>query len=315
MSNSPTRRVLFHRNYDQYSGGQQKVLDYFTHFLHHLDWEPYILWHPESVDVSETIWAEYEQRVVSTLDLDSYDLLFLAGMDWRYVLSAEKVHPPVINLIQHVRHADPSSDVFQFLQKNAVRICVGEEVKKALDATGKVSGTTVTIENGIDNAKFKDLGKPKVRHHFYVLGNKQPEMAAALTAKLRGKGFSVTSHVKHEAQRAVWQAMSAAEISIVLPHATEGFYLPALEAMALSKLVVAPDCVGNRSFCKHEVNCFMPDLDVESLEAAAVSAWEALQAGDSHAMQQSAKLTLQRHTLQRERRNFHRLLEDMNHAY
>jgi len=44
----------------------------------------------------------------------------------------------------------------------------------------------------------------------------------------------------------------------------EGFYLPALEGMAVGTLVIFPDCIGNRSFCLSGYNCFRPDYTTES---------------------------------------------------
>ena len=43
--------------------------------------------------------------------------------------------------------------------------------------------------------------------------------------------------------------MARARVTVLVPNPKEGFYLPALEAMALGTIVVCPDCVGNRSFC------------------------------------------------------------------
>ena len=311
MSVSPRRRVLFYRKYDQYSGGQQKVFDYFTHFLQHEGWEPSIYWHPESVDVSDTIWAEHHHLVVSSPNPDACDLLFLAGMDWQFVVSYQRLLPPVINLIQHVRHADPSADVFPFLVNEALRICVAPEVKSAIDATGRVVGETVVIENGIELSKFQALGDCGPPCDFYILGNKQPDLAHKLASRLSNRGYSVRSHLDHEAQHHVWQAMSSAGVAIVLPHETEGFYLPALEAMALSKVVVVPDCVGNRAFCRHGYNCIMPALDLAALETAALDASDALDSAKGLYLQKNAKKTLEHFTLQREREAFHQLLASL----
>ena len=41
--------------------------------------------------------------------------------------------------------------------------------------------------------------------------------------------------------------MRGARIVVALPNPTEGFYLPALEAMKLGKAVICPDAVGNRT--------------------------------------------------------------------
>ena len=53
-------------------------------------------------------------------------------------------------------------------------------------------------------------------------------------------------------------SMRRARVTLFLPNEEEGFYLPALEGMALGTIVVCPDCVGNRSFCLPGVNAFRP---------------------------------------------------------
>ncbi|HEY4428055.1 MAG TPA: glycosyltransferase [Solirubrobacteraceae bacterium] len=48
----------------------------------------------------------------------------------------------------------------------------------------------------------------------------------------------------------------------------EGFALPPLEAMATGAAVVCTDAHGNRDFCVDQVNCLMPEPNVESVSAA-----------------------------------------------
>ena len=62
--------------------------------------------------------------------------------------------------------------------------------------------------------------------------------------------------------------MSRGRLVVLLPLAEEGFYLPALEAMAMGCVVICPDCVGNRAFCVDEVTALVPDHDVAAVEAA-----------------------------------------------
>jgi glycosyltransferase involved in cell wall biosynthesis len=52
--------------------------------------------------------------------------------------------------------------------------------------------------------------------------------------------------------------MARARVTVHLPLRREGAYLPALESMALGSLVVCPDCVGNRSFCRDGETCLVP---------------------------------------------------------
>ena len=73
------------------------------------------------------------------------DILFLAGLDWRYLIDNgfDALPNPRINLIQHVRHAHEGTELHGYLRQRAVRICVSEEVAQALYATGQVNGPGV----------------------------------------------------------------------------------------------------------------------------------------------------------------------------
>ena len=65
------------------------------------------------------------------------------------------------------------------------------------------------------------------------------------------------------------QLLSRAKIAACIPleeeRGAEGFYLPALEAMALECLVVCPHSVGNIDHCLDGFNCIVPEFTVEGL--------------------------------------------------
>lgn len=294
--------ILFHRQYDRYSGGQQKVLDYFDHCLNHPRLSPYISWGDRSTDITGTPWEKHRSRIVYELSPGDYDLAFLAGMDWQDYLTTRQTDQPVINLIQHVRHAEPASNVYPYLSQPATRICVSQEVKAAIDATARVSGTTFAIPNGIDVDYLDTFTGPKKPGSIYILGFKQPDLARELKNTLDGH-HSVTCHVDHVDRDQVLKAMAGSEISILLPHFTEGFFLPALEAMKLSKVVIVPDCVGNRSFCRDNDNCLMPTMNTDSILASVKCATDA-----RIDFAAAAQETVAKHTLERERESYFELL-------
>jgi hypothetical protein len=99
-------------------------------------------------------------------------------------------------------------------------------------------------------------------------------------------------------------------VSVFLPHETEGFYIPALEGMALDALVVCPDCVGNRSFCLPGHNCFRPQLSTGALRRASEAA-QRLAPSEVATYLANARETFARHDLMRERKDF---LEILNQA-
>lgn len=302
------KSVLFHRQYDRYSGGQQKVLDYFEHCLQHPQLDPYISWGQTSVKLETTPWQEYESRVRYTFIPDEYDLVFLAGMDWKDYLPAKNGEQTVINLIQHVRHADPNANVHQYLRQPAIRICVSEEVKQAIENTGLVNGKTFAIPNGIDATDLEQFDQQKIPNSVYILGLKQPGLAEQLKEKL-AEGHHVICHTEHVERPEVLSAMATTEVSVLLPHATEGFFLPALESMRLSQLTIVPDCVGNRSFCEAGVNCLMPKLELTDLFDSVSEAFQLVQKGEAKMFSENARKTLEKHSVERERQAFYDLVE------
>ena len=95
---------------------------------------------------------------------------------------------------------------------------------------------------------------------------------------------------------------------VLLPYVVEGFFLPALEAMALGALVVSPDCVGNRSLCLDGVNCLRPAYEASAIEAAVAEALS-LAPDRRQAMLDRASATADQHSLMGERRAFLELLD------
>lgn len=258
------QRVLFYRDLVSHTGGHQKVADYFEHLASCLAFHPEISFSAQTRwDVSNPWFPRYQHTSLAYNPL-KYDLVFLAGTDWRqYLPFAAQANKPVINLIQHVRHADPASDVFEFLTQPAVRICVSQQVADAIQATGKVNGPVFTIPNGVNLPR---LEKNKA-YDLIILGIKQPDFAKAVQQRLASRGLRMLV-VDQWVPREKWFGLLAASrIALLLPNSTEGFYLPALEAMYYSDLVIVPDCIGNRDFCLHEQNCLMPAYNLESVLA------------------------------------------------
>ena len=110
------RSVLFYRDFTHYSGGHRKVADYFSHLQQTRRYAPSIAFSGRTRwDENNPWFPEFQEKQVE-FDPTAYDYLFLAGMDWEVYL-ADGVDPaiPVINLIQHVRHAEPLQDVYRFL--------------------------------------------------------------------------------------------------------------------------------------------------------------------------------------------------------
>lgn len=238
-------------------------------------------------------------------------MLFLSGVDWRMIDRANWAESPVpvINLIQHVWHAVPNDKLgrSRFLPNKAIRICVSPEVTRALERTGRVRGPVFTIPDAVDVERLAGRirpGQPDL--DLLVLANKQPERGHSVFERLAGAGRShvIDTRTPHDE---VLDLIARAAVTVFVPNPKEGFYLPALEAMALGTIVVCPDCVGNRSYCLDGVNCFRP---VYSVDAIVTAAQEALaRKGQLPEMIESAAETARRHDLRHERASFLEILD------
>ena len=97
-------------------------------------------------------------------------------------------------------------------------------------------------------------------------------------------------------------------MAVTLPNHEEGFYLPALEAMAAGAIVVCPDCTGNRGFCRDLETAFRPRYALDDVVAACLAA--VTQApGDAATMRAAAAAETRNHGLAAERLAFLRILD------
>jgi Glycosyl transferases group 1 len=309
--------VLFHRDFQGFTGGHLKVSDYFNHVLSTETHDARIAFSPETDwDVATNPWLKVKNRVVPWRP-DKADILFLAGNDWRVLAESERSHfsKPIINLIQHPRHAEPESELRSFLRNRAVRICVSEEVAERIKATREVNGPVFTIPNGIDLSAVPQ-GKPWNGRPINALisGLKAKELATQLNAALTDQSCKIECQIEWMPRDHFLCQMSNARVTIFLPRPSEGFYLPALEGMACGTIVVCPDCFGNRGFCHDQVNCFRPDYEFNQIVAAARKALRQSELARDR-MMENANGTVRKHSLERERKSFVGILEQIDQLW
>ena len=171
------------------------------------------------------------------------DIIFLGGRDWEYLPKDVEEKNPVINVIQHVRHADPR---YPFLSRKAHRICVSPEVAQSIQDTGQVNGPVDVLNIGLDPADI-----PNIKHKtadVFIAGLKARDLANGVRQRLEDSRLDVDCVDELIPRAQFLKRMASARIVLALPHETEGFFLPALEAMLAGCAVVCPDAVGNRGF-------------------------------------------------------------------
>lgn len=301
----PERVLLFRRDFRGLTGGHLKVRHYFAHAERSRRYRPRVFFTPESIRGPDNPWHGIEPPPVATWRPDEADTLFLAGMDWEAV--PDPSPRPVINLIQGVRHADPGDPRRAFLSRPATRICVSDEVAEAIASTGLVNGPVHVIPNGID---LEDLPEPAAHRDIGVLiaGAKNPAFAQAVAARLGAEGIQAECLAGSVPRPAFLERLSRARVALTLPLAREGFFLPALEAMALGALVVCPDCVGNRGFCRSGDTAWRPAYALDEVVAATIRA-ATLTEPAAAAMRTAAAAEVRNHGLEAERLAFLRILD------
>ena len=296
-------KVLFHREYRQFQGGHLKVFDYFGHVRATDGFEPSIYFAAGSI--RDHPWRG-DPAIVNRYDPRAADILFLAGMDWRALDGYPSIEDeiPVINLLQGVRHGEPGHVLSTFLGRRAIRICVSEQVEDVVSSGGLCNGPLLTIPNGIDLGEVAD-DRPKLGTVF-IAGLKDPALARQVAGVLAPRGIDVDCQIERIARREFLDRLGRAEIAVVLPHRTEGFFLPAIEAMAAGCAVICPDCIGNRSFCLDGETC----LVVPFQASAIVGAVDRLLSDTSLARKIAAngREMAKRHDIVAERRTFQQLL-------
>jgi len=302
------KRILFTRQYLGFSGGHLKHTHYLSHAQAYRGLSPILHVTPDSKhDALEPLLPADLPRTDLPCEAD---ILFVAGLDWDILDAAGQPmeNIPVINFVQHVRHANPSDARYQFLPRPAIRICVSQQVSDALEATGKVNGPIITIENGLDLPPLSAQQQPPRNGKILIAGSKDRKLAAAISSQL------TTLQVPHDISDGIiprgeyLNMVSQYSVLICLPHPIEGFYLPALEAMAMGVNVVTPDCVGARSFCRHNDTCLVTARSQTALAEAAISL---LSDSDKARRLKEGGLEISKHyTLARERAIFHSLLDD-----
>lgn len=297
-------KMLFHRDFLGYTGGHGKVWDYFNHALA-LGWDARVFLTPCSLrDPALNPWMSVPERIETVWRPAQADLLFLAGMDWDALDPAGVGDVPTLNLVQHVRHADPSLPLRAFLSQPAFRICVSQAVSDAILATGEVAGPVRVIPAALNLPELQSSRQP--RQGVFIGALKQPGLGAEVARRLRADGHAVTLADQWLPRTRFLSMLASAQVALLLPHATEGFFLPGLEAMALDCALVMPASLGSGQYAVNEHNCLMPNADPQALAVAVASLMQV--PALSKRLRDAGRATADSHTLAVERMAFAEVL-------
>lgn len=310
------RRILFHRAFPPEafkagtSGGQQKVRDVFEYARQSTDFEPKVYFPVDTVwhDNPGNVWLPYRKEALKNWDPRPGDILFLAGKDWGQIQPDPTLRSdiPILAIAQprHVRPEDPRHD---FLQHRAIRIAKSRAGQEILQNHG-VNGPVFLIPDAID---FSHLPAPTAvpETDLFIVGLKNPGNARELKARLEdhfGDALRIEIQDAKLPTREDFLAMLnrcriACFFTVPPERGLEGFYLPALEAMVLEKLVVCPDAIGNRDFCLADKTCVMPaDHSVDAYFDAVLRA-VAMSDEEVREMKTAARAQAEHHRMESER--------------
>lgn len=297
------RKILFVKKSGRISGGHIKFHDYFEHCLRHPELDPYVYLAYERTRGPGTIWESDNERIISELNVDPYDLLFIDGRDWE-LLPPEAECKTVIHLMQDFRHGDADDPRFAFLSQEALRICISPELADAIRPHAR--GPVAVIPNGIDTKLFAPGAKEP--GSVLVWARKDRELGKSIRSALAAPGATVRLLTRPIAREEFAGMLATAEIFVGLTKEREGFFLPGLEAMASGCAVVCADAVGNRSYCSDRETCRIArfgDLDDHVRVAEELLA----DRQQLDALRARGTEVARAYTLEREQTKFHRFIE------
>lgn len=303
--------MLFMREFPYFLGGHLKVFDYLGHIAASGRYAPRLYMVPGSLDPSPYV----PPRTVCTTRVEAADAYFVGGMNWKMLdaVGVATAGSPTICLVQGFQHLEPRSAHYAYLERAALRICVSTAVADAVRDSGRANGPIVAIPNGIDLAMLGGFAAPKRGATVFIAGMKEPALATEIAGLLEARGVEVDLAIDPVGRAQFLGRMSACAVTIGLPLAIDGFYLPGLEAMALGSALVVTDAIGPRSFCVDERNCIIAGADAASYaEAARLLLADS---GIAGRLREAGYRTAREHSLETERAAFHRALAEFDRGF
>jgi hypothetical protein len=258
-------RVLFARTFVRPTGGNVTVRDMFFHALAYPGFDARIWFAPGSVHPESDLWRDLPaDRVVETPVWGDYDLVVVNGKDWRLLPVAGRFR--VVHLVQHLGYA-ADDELRGYLARPATRICISSAVQQSI--APHANGPVLLIPNGVDTQLFHEDGTRRTGS-VLIWAGKAPELGAEIGRRLTLGGVDAAVITEWLPRAEFAARLRAADVVVALPLAAEGFYRPALEAMACGCAVVCSDALGNRAHCIAGETCLQPAHGDAGAHVAAV---------------------------------------------
>jgi hypothetical protein len=322
------RRMYFMTPTFRPVGGVVKVFDYVNHALS-LGYEPIIAC-PESYKPGLPLFEIPRFSGVSPdngipfTDLEKvavgpYDLAFLSWPTHYEIveprLSRWTRHEQVIFIVQNVRWANPKFTggyAVRLLSRPMARIMTNDVVLEAIKPYLNPSSMSEVIRIGHDTEFFAKertgaFGSP-IRVAYTTWKSDVGDEVASLLGK-PDSGFSFKAIRDPVGWDELRKLYHWADVFLATPLVEEGFYLPALEAMAAGAVVVCPDAGGNRAYCRFGENCLPVEFGEASSYVDALQSLKSYSADDINRLRRGGYESARLHTLSHERERFGEFME------
>ncbi len=296
--------------------------DYFFHARHSAQFKAEVYLPRDVVWDESNPWWHDQTLINPEHHPETANVLFISGLGWeRFIPEGYKQNSPVpiFYLVQGLFKLNPAFPHYQHFAYKAIRICVSQVITDELENRKvNVNGPVFTIPNGIATETLPQaLPLSHKDIDLLIVGLKNPDLAITLKQRLnatcyRDKNLVVLT--TRLAQAEFTELINKARCTVFLPALEEGFYLPALEGMALETLVICPDVGGNRQFCHADINCFLPRYTSEEIYKSMLQTLT-LTENKRNLMIMQAKKTVQQHSLLKERQAFLEILHNVKNIW
>ena len=112
---------------------------------------------------------------------------------------------------------------------------------------------------------MKGALKNDKKYDILIVGNKNPIMARELLSEIKHLNVNIEVIDSWISKKEFQIKLAQSHMSVHLPKKIEEHYIPGVEAMMLDSLVIIPDCIGNRSYSKHNETCYISEYNIESM--------------------------------------------------
>lgn len=266
------KNVLFYQHFglrNVVRGAHHKTFDFFHHIKSFSNYKPEIFFAEDSIWEPNIPWYSlFDSMPTLKKNFDHPDILFLnSGKDWIKYSAKRDIpeHIPIVSPVNNFRAVNPNHKSFKFLTRKAIRLCPSQELYEAVKNHPNTNGPTIYLPNGvgIKSTARKLLQSKNI--DILLVGNKNPIMAHEILNRLNYPNAKIEIIDRWISKTDFQNLLARSKISVHLPKIVEEHYIPGVEAMMLNSLVIIPDCVGNRSYSKHEDTCYVADYNTDAM--------------------------------------------------